>query len=158
MELYFPIYHRNSPLDDPPDYEKRVTGKSIHRTGTTELRENWTVEWMIISHSKTQFELLFLYPIFYAYIMTGDINDKYLPYICQSYQGYILLYNTNNYLYVAPLLLNLLKWACDRHHENLYNGSVLKNPEISGAIFTLNFSILILNSQCVEGARNFRVL
>ena len=38
------------------------------------------------------------------------------------------------------------------------NGSVLKNPEISGAIFTLNLSILILNSQCVEGARDFRVL
>ena len=38
------------------------------------------------------------------------------------------------------------------------NGSVLKNPEISGAIFILNLSILILNSQCVEGARDFRVL
>ena len=38
------------------------------------------------------------------------------------------------------------------------NGSVVKNPEISGAIFTLNLSILILNSQCVEGARDFRVL
>ena len=40
----------------------------------------------------------------------------------------------------------------------IYNGSVLKNPEISGAIFTLNLSILILNSQCVKGARDFRVL
>ena len=38
------------------------------------------------------------------------------------------------------------------------NGSVLKNPEISGAIFTLNLSIQILNSQCVEGARDVRVL
>ena len=39
-----------------------------------------------------------------------------------------------------------------------YNGSVLKNPEISGAIFTLNLRRLMLNSQCVEGARDFRVL
>ena len=38
------------------------------------------------------------------------------------------------------------------------NGSQLKNPEISGTIFTLNLSILILNSQCVEGARDVRVL
>ena len=31
------------------------------------------------------------------------------------------------------------------------------NPDLSGAIFTLSLSILILNSQCVEGARNVRV-
>jgi len=30
------------------------------------------------------------------------------------------------------------------------NGSQLKNPEISGAIFTLSLSILILNSMCRE--------
>ena len=33
------------------------------------------------------------------------------------------------------------------------NRSQLKNPEISGAILTLSLSILILNSQCVEGAK-----
>ena len=38
------------------------------------------------------------------------------------------------------------------------NGSQIKNPDISGAIFTLSLSILILNSQCVEGARDVRVL
>ena len=38
------------------------------------------------------------------------------------------------------------------------NGSLLKNPEIPGATTTLSLSILILNSQCVEGARDFRVL
>ena len=38
------------------------------------------------------------------------------------------------------------------------NGSQLKNPYISGAIFTLNLSKLILNSKCVEGARDVRVL
>ena len=38
------------------------------------------------------------------------------------------------------------------------NGSQLKNPDISGAILTLSLSILILKSQCVEGARDFRVL
>ena len=32
------------------------------------------------------------------------------------------------------------------------NGSQLKNPDISGAIFTLNLNLLILNSQGVEGA------
>ena len=37
------------------------------------------------------------------------------------------------------------------------NGSQLKNPDTSGAIFTLSLSI-ILNSQCVEGARDIRVL
>ena len=39
-------------------------------------------------------------------------------------------------------------------------GSQLKNPDISGAIFTfcLSLSIIILNSQCVEGARDVRVL
>ena len=38
------------------------------------------------------------------------------------------------------------------------NGGQLKNPDISGAIFTLSSSIRILNSQCVEGARDVRVL
>ena len=38
------------------------------------------------------------------------------------------------------------------------NESQLKNPDISGAIFTLSLSILILNSQCVEGARDVKVL
>ena len=38
------------------------------------------------------------------------------------------------------------------------NGSQLNNPDISGAIFTLSLSILILNSQCLEGARDVRVL
>ena len=38
------------------------------------------------------------------------------------------------------------------------NGSQLKNSDISGAIFTLSFIILILNSQCVEDARDARVL
>ena len=38
------------------------------------------------------------------------------------------------------------------------NGSQSKNPDIPGAIFTLTLSILILNSQCVEGARDVRVL
>ena len=40
----------------------------------------------------------------------------------------------------------------------VYNGSHLKDPAISGAIFTFRLSILILNSQCVEGARDIRVL
>ena len=38
------------------------------------------------------------------------------------------------------------------------NGSQLKNPNISGAIFTLSLSIRILNSQCVEGVGDGRVL
>ena len=37
------------------------------------------------------------------------------------------------------------------------NGSQLKNPDITGTIFTLSLSIRILNSQCVEGARDVRV-
>ena len=36
------------------------------------------------------------------------------------------------------------------------NGSQLKTPDISGAILTLSLSIRILNSQCVEGARDVR--
>ena len=42
--------------------------------------------------------------------------------------------------------------------DKYYNESQLKNPDISGAIFTLSLSILILNSQCVEGARDVKVL
>jgi len=38
------------------------------------------------------------------------------------------------------------------------NGSQLMNPDISGAIITLSSSLLILNSQCVEGAKYVRVL
>ena len=34
----------------------------------------------------------------------------------------------------------------------------LKNPDISGAILILSLSILKLNSQCVEGARDVRIL
>ena len=58
-----------------------------------------------------------------------------------------------------------LSFVSENHNEWILgflsihsNGSLLKNPEISGAIFTLNLSILILNSQCEEGARDFRVL
>ena len=39
-----------------------------------------------------------------------------------------------------------------------YNGSQLKNRDISGAIFTLSLSILILNFHCVEGARDVRLI
>ena len=39
-----------------------------------------------------------------------------------------------------------------------YSGSQLKNPDISGAIFTWSLSILILNSKFIEGARDVRVL
>ena len=39
-----------------------------------------------------------------------------------------------------------------------YNESQLKNPDIPGTIFTLSLSIRILNSQCVECARDDRVL
>ena len=38
------------------------------------------------------------------------------------------------------------------------NGSKLKNPDISAAIFTLSLSLRILNSQCEEGAIDVRVL
>ena len=50
-------------------------------------------------------------------------------------------------------------WACVHAQEKhiLCNGSQLMNPDISSAIFTLSLSILILNSQCVEGARYVRV-
>ena len=37
------------------------------------------------------------------------------------------------------------------------NGSQLMNPDLSGAIFTLSLSILVLISQYVEGARYGRV-
>jgi len=37
--------------------------------------------------------------------------------------------------------------------KNWINGSQLKNPDISGAIFTLSSSKLILNFQRVEGAK-----
>ena len=37
------------------------------------------------------------------------------------------------------------------------NGSQLKNPDISGAIFTSGLSILLLNSFFEEGARDVRV-
>ena len=50
----------------------------------------------------------------------------------------------------------------DRHVQNVgfepVNGSQLKNPDISGAIFTSSLSIRILNSQCEDGARDVRVL
>ena len=55
-----------------------------------------------------------------------------------------------------PTWVTELKWPLQ------WNGftkwSQLKNPDISGAIFTLSLSIRILNSQCVEGARDVRVL
>ena len=38
------------------------------------------------------------------------------------------------------------------------NGSQLKNPDISGAIFTLSLRKVKLNSQFVEGARDVRVI
>ena len=47
--------------------------------------------------------------------------------------------------------------AQDQGFKSL-NGSQLKNSDISSAIFTLSLSILILNCQCEEGARDVRVL
>ena len=41
--------------------------------------------------------------------------------------------------------------------HTLNNGSQLKNLDISGVIFTLSLSILIQNSQFVEGAKYVRV-
>ena len=46
----------------------------------------------------------------------------------------------------------------DFHNPLKCNGSQLKNPDISCAIFELSLSKWILNSQCVEGARDVRVL
>ena len=43
-------------------------------------------------------------------------------------------------------------------HSIKYNGSQLKNPDISGAIFVWSLSIRMLNSQCVENAIDVRVL
>ena len=42
--------------------------------------------------------------------------------------------------------------------HTLSNGSQLKNLDISGTIFTLSLSILILNSQFVDDAKYVRVL
>ena len=39
--------------------------------------------------------------------------------------------------------------SSSRYPKIEINGSQLKNPDISGAIFTLSLSILILNSQCL---------
>ena len=39
----------------------------------------------------------------------------------------------------------------------IYNRGQLKNPDISGAIFTLSLIILTVNSQSVEGAKYVRV-
>ena len=50
-----------------------------------------------------------------------------------------------------------LNFAMNEFDDNYFNGSQLKNPGISGAIFTLSLNILILNSQSVEGARDVRV-
>ena len=49
-------------------------------------------------------------------------------------------------------------WVIAGSFNRSSNGSQLKNPDTSSAIFTLSFSILILNSQCVEGAKYVRVL
>ena len=38
------------------------------------------------------------------------------------------------------------------------NGSVLKNPEISGALYTLRIQYKYTQIQCEDGARDFRVL
>ena len=38
------------------------------------------------------------------------------------------------------------------------NGNQLKNPSMSGVIFTLSLRILIVHSQCEEGAREAGVL
>jgi len=50
----------------------------------------------------------------------------------------------------------------NRHGKVSLNGKKITGvnlkPDISGAIFTLSLSILILNSQCIESARDVRVL
>ena len=40
----------------------------------------------------------------------------------------------------------------------IVNESVLKNPEISGALYTLGIQYLYTQIQCEDGARDFRVL
>ena len=64
-------------------------------------------------------------------------------------------------IFVVNLLQMLLKvsiFVVELSIAIIFNGSQLKNSDISGAIFTLNLSILILNSQCVEDARDVRAL
>ena len=43
-------------------------------------------------------------------------------------------------------------------HIKHINGSVLKNPEISGALYTLRIQYKYTQIQCEDGARDFRVL
>ena len=40
----------------------------------------------------------------------------------------------------------------------IYNGSVLKNSEISGALYTLRIQYQYIQIQCEDGARDARVL
>ena len=53
-----------------------------------------------------------------------------------------------------PSAVKVLVTRCNKPN----NGSQLKKPDISGAMFTLSLSVLILNSQCVEGTKYARVL
>ena len=59
---------------------------------------------------------------------------------------------------ISNFKLNIFEVKIGNFEASTGNESQLKNPDISGAIFTLNLSILILNYQCIEGARDVRVL
>ena len=53
---------------------------------------------------------------------------------------------------------NQKETSSKKKSSKAHNGIQLKNPDISGAIFTLKLSILILYSHCVDGAKYVRVL
>jgi len=43
-------------------------------------------------------------------------------------------------------------------HFEIHNGSQLKNPDISGALYTLRIQYSYTQTKCEDGARDVRVL
>jgi len=62
-----------------------------------------------------------------------------------------MVYHISNVKFLCPHT-SKLSWS-----KTSYNGSVLKNPEISGALYTLRIQYKYTQIQCEDGARDFRV-
>ena len=150
------------------DWQKKVCLR-ISKSGSFELTRNfWS--WFMISKSafKSVSEVNFRWfrssrdtdePIFqllpwtslvYRELQTSDRQNRFAWCLAKEFQDCIL----DCLEFVVSLF---------GHWANIFQNSVHRkqseqDQKFSGAIFTLSLSVRILNSQCVEGTRDVRVL
>ena len=62
------------------------------------------------------------------------------------------------YFFISLRNIDSLSFKVMKNNKFYFNGSPLKNPDISGALYTLRIQYSYTQTQCEDGARDARVL